>query len=171
MTGDVARAMMDALLDRYTAYYDVKRCSEGDLVARAEFHSRGEKYLLTRGVNLWSVEDHEYVFFFEGTSLDAEGLESARRLSIEEGTLRIKPSSEHRSSLITTVLIYDSIDTCCIEDIKSMKHHRDFGFMLKGWMDYRVAALETSSGRTSSNRAGRDVVRNLEALSRKGGSS
>ena len=66
------RGRVDRLLQSYSAYYDVEECDERDLVAKARFHSRGEKYLLTRGVNLWSVEDHEYVFFFEGTSLDAE---------------------------------------------------------------------------------------------------
>lgn len=171
MTADDPGALTEALLDRYAAYYDVERCSEGDLVARAEFHSRGEKYLLTRAVNLWSVEDHEYVFFFSGGSLGRKELEHAHGLSIAEGMSRIEPSSEHRSSLITTVLIYDSIDDACVEEIKSLKLHRDFGFMLKGWMDYRIAALEASSGRSASNRAGRDVVRNLEAVSRRGGSS
>ena len=39
---------VDRLLLSYSTYYDVERCCDGDLVARAFFHSRGEKYLLTR---------------------------------------------------------------------------------------------------------------------------
>lgn len=53
------RGRVDRLLQSYSAYYDVEECDERDLVAKARFHSRGEKYLLTRSVNLWSVEDNE----------------------------------------------------------------------------------------------------------------
>ena len=50
MERDVGAAV-DRLMRSYSGYYDVSPCDEGDLVARAEFHSRGEKYLLVRGVN------------------------------------------------------------------------------------------------------------------------
>ena len=76
---------VDRLTRSYSGYYDVSPCDEGDLVARAEFHSRGEKYLLVRGVNLWSVEDHEYVYVFAGDKLDGETLEHALQVSIDKG--------------------------------------------------------------------------------------
>lgn len=158
----------DLLLESYSRYYDVERCDEDDLFARAEFHSRGEKYLLTRSVNLWSVEDHEYVYFFAGEHLDQESLADARDVSLEEGMSRITPGPDHRSSMITAVLIYNSIDPSCEKAIKSLKEHRDFGLMLRGWMDFRVAAFDASTGRTFSNRAGRDVVRNLGIAARAG---
>ena len=62
------RGRVDRLLETYSVYYDVETCEEGDLVAKACFHSRGEKYLLTRSVNLWSVEDNEYVSSTRGTA-------------------------------------------------------------------------------------------------------
>ena len=74
----------------------------------------------------------------------------------------IEPGPEHRSSMITTILIYDKIDGNCAESIKKFREHRNFGFMLRGWMDHRVAALETSTSTIVSNRAGRDVAKNLE---------
>lgn len=155
------RGRVDRLLQSYSVYYDVEGCDEWDLVARASFHSRGEKYLLTRSVNLWSVEDNEYVFVYAGDHLGPDDLERAIRMSSESGLSMIKPSSEHRSSMITTILIYRSIDKCCSKHIKAYREHRDFGFMLRGWMDHRVAALETSTSMVVSNRAGRDVARNL----------
>ena len=92
------RERVDRLLQSYSAYYDVEECDEQGLVAKARFHSRGEKYLLTRSVNLWSVEDNEYVFIYAGDHLDPEGLEHAIQMSSETGMSMIKPSSEHRSS-------------------------------------------------------------------------
>ncbi len=155
------KGLVDRLLQSYSTYYDVETCEEGDLVARACFHARGEKYLLTRSVNLWSVEDNEYVFFYAGDHLDPEGLDRAIRMSSETGLSMIKPNTEHRSSMITTVLIYTTLDKCCAKSIKTYREHRNFGFMLRGWMDHRVVALETSTSTISSNRAGRDVARSL----------
>lgn len=65
---------VERLLGSYSAYYDIVPIGRGDLVARCDFHFRGEKYLLTRGVNLWSEEDHEYVYVFSGGRLDAAAL-------------------------------------------------------------------------------------------------
>ena len=158
------RGRVDRLLKTYSVYYDVETCEEGDLVAKACFHSRGEKYLLTRSVNLWSVEDNEYVFVYAGDRLDPDGLEHAIKTSSETGLSMVKPNSEHRSSMITTILIYTSLDKCCTKSIKGYREHRNFGFMLKGWMDHRVAALGISTSTVVSNRAGRDVARNLEAV-------
>lgn len=158
------RATVDRLIQSYSGYYDVDPCEEGDLVARAEFHSRGEKYLLVRSVNLWSVEDHEYVFVFAGDRLDGEGFDHAIQMSIEEGMGRINPGPEHHCSLISTVFIYGLIDECIPKRISRYRKHRDFNFMLRSWMDHRVASLETSTGTVGSNRAGRDIASNLRAI-------
>ena len=110
------------------------------------------------------MEDNEYVFVYAGDALTRENLEHALQTSSEKGMSMIKPSSEHRSSMITTILIFTSIDECCAKLIRTYREHRDFGFMLRGWMDHRVAALETSSLKVLSNRAGRDVAKNLGTL-------
>lgn len=154
--------VVDRLLQSYSTYYDIETCDDQDLVAKASFHSRGEKYLLTRSVNLWSVEDNEYVFVYAGDHLSREDMERAVRTSSDTGLGMIEPGPEHRSSMITTILIYDKIDGNCAESIKKFREHRNFGFMLRGWMDHRVAALETSTSTIVSNRAGRDVAKNLE---------
>ena len=158
--------IVDRLLRSYSTYYDIETCDGQDLVARACFHSRGEKYILTRSVNLWSVEDNEYVFFYAGDHLDPEGLERAIRMSSDMGLNMIEPGPEHRSSMITTILIFGTMDGNCKRTIKSYREHRNFGFMLKGWMDHRVAALETSTSAIISNRAGRNVARNLDNVTK-----
>lgn len=68
--------------------------------------------------------------------------------------------------MITTILIYRTLDKCCTKSIKAYRERRDFGFMLRGWMDHRVAALETSTSVIVSNRAGKDVARNLGTVAR-----
>ena len=35
--------VVDRLLQSYSTYYDIETCDDQDLVAKASFHSRGEK--------------------------------------------------------------------------------------------------------------------------------
>ena len=107
------------------------------------------------------MEDNEYVFVYAGDHLGPNDLERAIRLSSESCLNMIKPSSERRSSMITTILVYRNLDECCSKHIKAYREHRDFGFMLRGGMYHRVATLETSTSIVVSNRADRDVARNL----------
>lgn len=158
------RDVVDRMLGSYSAYYDIEDVSEGDLVARMEFHFRGEQYMLTRRVNLWSEEDHEYVYLFSGGSLDEAGLDAALSLSLDDGRSRIVPGRDHRCSTVTTLLVYDSIDDSAAKRIKYHSHHESFRLMLDGWMDHRVVAVDLSSDRILSGRRARDAVSTVRRI-------
>lgn len=152
---------LDRILEPYSAYYDVTRMDrDGGPAAIAQFHSRGEKYLLTRSINMWSMEDHEYVFFFTVGDLDDAVYGSCMDISLSEGMFMIHPSSEHRSSTITTIIICDSISQSVTKKIKRHNHHRSFKMTLNGWMDHRVVAV-SASGEVVSDRLGREISENI----------
>lgn len=152
---------LDRILEPYSAYYDVTRTDrEGGPAAIAQFHSRGEKYLLTRSINMWSMEDHEYVFFFTVGDLDDTTYGSCMDISLSEGMSMIHPSSEHRSSTITTIIICDSVSQSVTKEIKRHRHHRSFKMTLNGWMDHRVVAVP-ASGEVVSDRLGREISENI----------
>lgn len=153
---------LDRILDQYSAYYDVARVEgDGRPAATAVFHSRGERYLLTRSVNMWAVEDHEYVFFFTVGDLDEAAYESCIDISLSEGMDMIHPSNEHRSSTITTIIICDSVSQSVAKEIKRHSHHRSFRMTLDGWMDHRVVAVPPSPADMVSDRLGREVAESI----------
>ena len=153
---------LDRILEQYSAYYDVTRIGgDGRPAAVAVFHSRGERYLLTRTVNMWAVEDHEYVFFFSVDGLDDSTYRNCMDISLSRGMEMIHPSSEHRSSTITSIIICDSISQSVTKEIKRHSHHRSFRMILDGWMDHRVVAVPKLSDGIVSDRFGREVAETI----------
>lgn len=161
--------LVERIMESYSVYYDVHRITDGDLVARMDFHFRGEQYMLTRRVNLWSEEDHEYVYLFSGESLDHDGLEDAVSRSLEDGRSRIVPGPDHRRSTITTLLVYGSVDEAAAKRIKRHSHHESYRLMLDGWMDHRVVAVDLGSDRILHGRRARDAVPTIRRILDSGG--
>lgn len=169
MTDDGRESVIGRLEKSFSSYYDVERIDDGtELRMVASFHSRGESYLLTRSVNLWSVEDHEYVYVFSVGVLDEETFDRCMASSLRDGTDRIHTSTEHRSSTITSIFICDSISHLITKKIKRHTYHRNFKMTLHGWMDHRVAAFGSDTGLIVTDRLGRDLA---EIISRSVGNS
>ncbi len=155
---------LERILDSYSAYYDVECSESGDFKATATFHSRGERYLLVKEINMWSEEDHEYVYFYSGERLDGPGLSEAISHSLREGNSRITPGKDHRSSSITTVLVYDTVEGDVPRVVRRYSYHRSFKLMFEGWMDHRIALVDLSKGEVTVSRRGKDVGSNLRKI-------
>lgn len=147
-----------------SAYYDIIPADEGELVMRAEFHARGEKYLVIREVNMWSAEDHDYVYVYSGGHLDGRTFDRNVSHTLEDGMARIRPGPEHRSSTLTSIMIYDSIDKCTAKTLKRYSYHRSFRMMLNGWMDHRVSAVITDSSEVVLDRRSGGLRKSLERI-------
>ncbi len=156
--------LLDRILDSYAAYYDVERVGEGDLVATAEFHLRNERYLLTRSINMWSEEDHEYVYIYSGEYLDHTLLSEAISHSLEDGMDSIVPGKDHRCSSITTVLVYDGVDGLIQRAVRKYSYHKSFKLMMNGWAEHRVVLIDLSSGCITASRRGDDVSKTLRKI-------
>ena len=74
----------------------------------------------------------------------------------------IKPNKEHMSSFVTLVVLADTIDPEAKALIKKTRFRKNFRLALHGWMEFRIAAFDRSSGRLISNPAGKDVRKTLE---------
>lgn len=58
--------LLNRVLAAHEAYYDIRRnyLFEGRCFAAfAEFHTYGEKYVLTKRAKLWEVNTHDFMFF------------------------------------------------------------------------------------------------------------
>lgn len=74
---------------------------------------------------------------------------------------KIRPHIEHKSSFITALFICDLVSEEAAKAVRKTRHHKDFLFSFHGWMDFRAAALDLSSGAVAVNRAGRDLAQFL----------
>ena len=143
---------LDRLLAAFQRYYNISReNATPSFAAEAAFHSNNEQYFLFKSAKLSDAESHEYIFIASEEHLDLADAERLDRLAWETGLSRVTPHSGHRNTDITLILLADTI-------APSYRH------MLHGWSDYRLVALELSTGQLTYNRKGqslRKLFRNI----------
>ena len=149
-------------LRSFSAYYDVETVSDASpLQALCAYHSRSAQYVLSKKAELWAAESHEYLYLFALEQLTPEALEEARLRTVSDGTPRVKPHKEHMSTYLTAVILCHTADPDALAQLKKLKLHREFKLSLHGWMEFRIAAVELSTGEIITNRAGRDFCKSL----------
>jgi hypothetical protein len=158
---------LEQLIETYQVYFDVShepKLTGLPIVAEAEFHSHGEKYLLVKSAKLWGADTNEYLFF---VSVDHLTLPLWRQLQDAvwaEGLSRVTPHNEHMYSYVSIMLVADRIDDDARRAIGRVRLHKSFRLSLQGWADFRVAALELTSGNMVGNRMGKPMLVNFKNL-------
>ena len=154
--------MLKKLLGAYSHHYDIDPQPTAPFDASAIYYMRDENYLISKKHVLSALEQYEYVYFYLTDHLDLQSLEEQIALSMEAGTKRVKPHKEHMSSYITLIILADTIDPDAKLRLKKTKFRKYFRLGLHGWMEYHIAAVETSIMSFLSNPAGRDARKTLE---------
>ncbi len=161
-----ATEALEQLLRSYVRYYDVIREeAEPPFAAEARFHSHNEQYILVKSACISEADSHEYVYFATADSLDAASAQELDRIAWERGTAHVKPHSAHRNSDVTLVILAERIAPEAMAAIRKFRHYQSYRFGLQGWSNYRVIALEISSGTLVYNRLGRDLKKLFRNIS------
>ncbi len=148
-------SVLEKILSAFSLYYDInKENPSSPFAAEATFHSHTEQYFLTKAAKLSEIESSEYVFFALTDSLSQEELLQLDERAWLEGLSRVNPTTNHRNSDVTLVVIADKIDEKAFSLAKKLKHYKSYSFGFKGWSNYRVILLEISSKRLAYNRLG-----------------
>lgn len=160
---------LEKLLPSYQSYFDIERdviLENHTLAATAFFHSRSEKYILTKKAQLWATEMNEYVYFAFADVLTADDFLSLKETVLPAGLQKIKPHKEHMYSYVSLVVVADLVAEDAKKEIQKTKYHKTYQFSLHGWMYLRVAVVELSNNHIYTNKQGEDMKKLLqEALS------
>lgn len=159
-------AALEQLLRSFEAYYNVKREGvEAPFDAEAEFHSHDEQYFLMRSARIGEADSKEYVYFKVMEHLDEETLMNLDAAAWERGLAKVVPHAEHRNSDVTLFVLADHITEEAFQKVSRLRHYKSYRFSLQGWSQYRLVALELSTGRIAHNRQGQGLaklVRNIK---------
>ena len=162
-----ATEALDTLLRSYVQYYDVIREDvEPPFAAEAQFHSHEEQYFLIKSARISEADSHEYVFFAAEESMDLAGVNALDETAWSRGMARVKPHKDHRNSDVTLVILAEHIAPEAMAAIKKLKHYQSYRFGFQGWSNYRVIALETSSGSLTCNRLGQSLKKLFRNISK-----
>ena len=161
----LSQAVVRGLMGIYSAYYDVEEIpGEEPLKALCAYHSRDSQYVLSKKVELWAAESHEYLYLWDVEQLEEGKAEEIFARVLADGEPRVKPHSQHMSTYLTAVVLYESAAPRALEQLKKLKKRREFKLSLHGWMEFRIAAVDLSTGDIATNRSGKDLGKSLSGL-------
>ena len=147
-----------ALLPLFTDYYNVNTDNpEEPFAAEATFSSHSEQYYLVKAAKVADISMNEYVFFAVCDYLDDKELARLDEAAWEKGLERVTPCSGHRSSDISLIIVAGSIDEMTGKLIRKTRHYKSYRFGFYGWSNYRLVAIECSTGSAFYNHRGRDL--------------
>ena len=149
---------LDALLPAFRNYYNINTDNVKEpFVAEAAFESHSEQYYLIKAAKVADIIMNEYVYFVECDRLDSEDLRSYDDTAWERGLERISPGPGHRSSDVTLIIVADRIEEDTKKLIRKMRHYKSYKWGFHGWSNYRLVAIECSSGKAFYNHQGRSL--------------
>ena len=153
-------AFLETLRDSYSAYYDIFDGDAGSglpLAFRASYSSRSEKYWLSKNIKVWANETNEHAYLFTAESFDPQTVDRCIDFVLADGLPRVKPHKEHQYTNLAAIFIADSFDKATVKHIAKRSFSKSYKFSLHGYTELLTAAVETASGRTSTNPAGRGL--------------
>lgn len=155
-------ALEQRLLKAFAPHYDIDAIEDGSsLKAACAFHSRDSQYVLSKKVELWAAEHHEYLYLFSLPHLDEAAVEEICQKTLDLGSPQVKPHAQHMYTYLTAVVLCDQADEQALRVLQKKKHRREFKLSLHGWMEFRIAAVDLSTDEISTNRAGREFKKSL----------
>ena len=150
--------VLAAILPLFKNYYNVNTESpEAPFVAEAAFMSHSEQYYLIKAAKVADVNMNEYVFFAKCDRLDRDSFDRLDALAWERGLSRANPGSGHRSTDVTLIIVSDTIEDNVRKQIRKTRHYKSYKWGFWGWSNYRLVAIECSSGRAFYNHQGQSL--------------
>ena len=149
---------LEKVLLSFKRYYNIKQEDVTEpFAAEAEFRTHDEHYFLVKSAKLFESESKEYAFFAVEDSLDRKRFEELDERAWTEGLSRVQPREGHKSTDVLLIILADKIEESLFPVIKKQRHYKSYRLSLYGWSQYRLIAIELSTGRIAHNRQGQNL--------------
>lgn len=155
------------LIPTYEAYFDIQNdfiLDNFKYKAKADFHSRSEKYMLMKSAQLWAHENHEYTYFFSASSLNLEEFNNLTATTLNHGLTFVKPAKDHMYTYITLIYLADKIDKDVVKALQKCKYHKAYNFSLHGWCDFRVIGIDFEENKVYTNSIAREFSKSFKKI-------
>lgn len=153
---------LDKLLPSYERYYNIKRDDTVvPFAAEADFHSHTENYILVKAAKMADIDSNEYIYFSTQKEVDAFLLNELSALAWNKGLEKVKPYNGHKNSDISLIVLAENFAGDLKTAARKIKKSKNYNFGLYGWSNFKLCALDLSSGKSVSNFQGRDIKKLL----------
>lgn len=169
-------AYLDEVLRRYSSSFDLYRDYSiyGEKYpAYGYFFSLGEKYVLKKEANLWSIRAYEHVLFCQTDTLTTEYIEHLHKVMedhmepelVRKG--RKYPEKDHMISYLTIVVISKNTpDKETIKNIRKFRFDKGYLFNFRGHSEGGFLCACLDSKEVYTNYSGRRLRKMFEDVFR-----
>ena len=146
---------LEKILPLFDVYYKVERENAAPpFAAEAVFAAKDQHFAVYRNVKIGEADSGEILFFAAVDSLTDETLRALDEAAWTEGLGRVRPGPTHRNTDIGLILTADAVAPEAEKYIKKCRRYKSYRHMFHGWSNYYLVAIESSTGRLTTNRAG-----------------
>lgn len=149
--------LLEKLKDAFEYDYNIVPVEDNPglpLVLRADFHSRGEGYVLVKSAKIWAMEANEHLYLFSADEIDEETAKKCLDYAVQDAFSRVKPHSEHKETSCLAVFVADKMEPEVLKLIRRRKEYRSYKFGLHGWSNLRACAVCLGEELVVTNKAG-----------------
>ena len=152
---------LGTLADSFSAYYDLHMAQAEDrlpLAFRADYHSRAERYWLSKNIPIWGNETNEFAYIFSAPAFDRGLAAKCIDYALEKGLPMVKPHKEHQYTNIKVILVADSVDADTAKYLKKRSFSKNYKFSFHGFSTLKSAIVDLGTGKTVTNSAGHELT-------------
>lgn len=154
------------LLSAHEAYYDVERnyqFANQIFPGYAEFHTHGEKYVISKRAKIWEADAHEYMFFLTADRVDSAFLQQWITFVTTQGLQKASPKPNHMTSYLSLVIVADQVEDFALSLIRRARFRKNFLFGIHGWADLRLIVIDLQKMQIYTNGQGKEIKELFQA--------
>ena len=152
---------LDKLEERYHHYYDVERnfnFSNVSFPLYARYFERNERYIGTKKMVVYGMEQNEHVFFQVYNTISLKDVEEFTALLESAALELVTPTEDHMSSLVRGVMLTKHAPSKeVMGKVKKYKFYKSFRFGFHGWVNIglNVVDIDHLHERSYHNKVGK----------------
>ncbi|WP_031311388.1 hypothetical protein [Alkalihalophilus marmarensis] len=167
------KEFINDMANQYTMQFNVyreERIGDTLLDFYAEFKRRDEKYLMSKSIKVWSVENQQYAFVkHQEQAITPSDIKKFAK-DIDARIKEFVPSKrEHMSTFFIGFIVTNQpIDKAVLKEVKKARKLQFLKFGLHGWADRYIAIVDLTERKVLVNNKGREFVKGFQDALLKG---
>lgn len=151
------------MANRYVAYYDVYRnesIGNTPLAFKAVYKRRDERYLMTKTIKVWGVENQQVVFVAASdTPVSREFVYQFQQDMTERVNQFAGQHKEHMSTILLGVIVTDQpVSEEVKKEVKKYRKLKWIRYGLHGWAELYLAVVDLTTGSVFSHAKGQSFT-------------
>jgi hypothetical protein len=169
-----ADSYLDRLLVRYAGTFDIYTpYNLGGMTfpAYGYFYSHIEKFVLTRGANMWSSDSYEHILFLPVNEVTPDMVATMKRILLDEVEPKLVlkgeevPPPNHMYSYMSVILISEKkVSKDTVKAVKKLSYDKGYMMNMRGFSQAQICLVSIEDEKVYHNFAAHGKKKTLKGI-------